>query len=197
MYEQDYLDYLSLPPKLYNKIEANVVDLFVQLNIHSYPVNPMQIALSLGYELVPFSKMDTAARRILVPKDADGISHYNPDRNTFVIYYRQDEMKERLRFTIGHEIGHIRMGHKLESDLARRIADYYAAYLLAPTPWIGLAGCADYSDISNVFFVSEACAMRCFTRYEKWCNIPFTKKYEKVLSSLLPQNVSAKADGVI
>ncbi len=41
MYEQDYLDYLSLPAKLYNKIEENVVDLLVQLNIRSYPIDPI------------------------------------------------------------------------------------------------------------------------------------------------------------
>jgi len=35
MYEQDYLDYLSLPAKLYNKIEKNVVDLLAQLNIQA------------------------------------------------------------------------------------------------------------------------------------------------------------------
>ena len=185
MHELDYLDYLSLPPKLYNKIEENVTNLFLQLNIHSYPVDPMKIAIRLGYELIPFSKMNREAKRILVPKDADGISHYNPETKTFVIYYRPDGMKERLRFTIGHEIGHIRMGHRCESELARRIADYYAAYLLAPTPWIGQAGCDDYTDVANAFFVSEPCAMRCFTRYENWCSIPFTKSYEKTLISLL------------
>ena len=187
MNKQDYLDYISLPTKLYNEIEENVADLLVQLNIRSYPVNPMQIALSLGYELVPFCEMNKEAKQILVKKDVDGISHYNPDQKTFVIYYRPDGMKERLRFTIGHEIGHIRMGHRGESELARRIADYYSAYLLAPTPWIYNAGCDDYTDVANTFFVSEPCAMRCFTRYEKWRNIPFIKSYEITLISLLSQ----------
>lgn len=185
MYEQDYLDYLSLPPKLYDRIEENVVDLLIQLNIRSFPIDPMEIALRLGYELVPFSKMNREAKRILVPKDVDGVSHYDPTRKTFVIYYRPDGMKERLRFTIGHEIGHIRMEHHGESELARRIADYYSAYLLAPTPWIGQAGCDDYKDVANAFFISESCAMRCFTRYENWCKIPFTKDYEQALMSLL------------
>ena len=76
MYEQDYLDYLSLPPKLYDRIEENVVDLLIQLNIRSFPIDPMEIALRLGYELVPFSKMNREAKRILVPKDVDGVSHY-------------------------------------------------------------------------------------------------------------------------
>ena len=185
MYEQDYLDYLSLPEKLYKQIEENVVDLLVQLNIRSYPIDPMQIALSLGYELIPFSQMDKDAKRILMLKDVDGVSHYNPDRKTFVIYYRQYGIEERLRFTICHEIGHIRMGHKGESELARRIANYYSAYLLAPTPWIWKAGCDDYTDVANTFLVSEACAMRCFTRYENWRNIPLIKNYEKTLISLL------------
>ena len=73
MEEQDCLDCLFLPTKLYNQIEENVVDLLVQLNIRNYPIDPMQIALALGYDLVPFSKMDKKARRMLVPKGVDGI----------------------------------------------------------------------------------------------------------------------------
>ena len=181
MAEQDYLDYLSLPTCLYEKIESNVTELFMELDIRNYPIDPMQIAIELGYELVPFSQMSREAKRMLIFRDIDGISHYDPERKTFVIYYRQNGMKERLRFTIAHEIGHIRMQHRHESELARRIADYYAAYLLAPTPWISHAGCEDYTDVARVFSLSDPCAMRCFERYERWTKIPFTKDYEKSL----------------
>ena len=77
------------------------------------------------------------------------------------------------------------MGHKGESELARRIADYYAAYLLAPTPWIARAGCEDYEDVAKTFFISEPCAMRCFNRYENWQRIKYAKSYEKNLMELL------------
>ena len=186
MYKQDYLDYLSLPSKLYEEIEKNVADLLIQLNIRNYPVDPIQIALSLGYELIPFSQMNKEARKLFLLNDVDCVSHYNPERKTFMIYYRPNEMKERLRFTIGHEIGHIRMGHKGESELARRIADYFSAYLLVPTPWIGQARCNDYTDVARKFFVSEQCAMRCFARYEKWSYISHLKTYEEALIGLLP-----------
>jgi len=185
MENQDFLDHLTLPTSLYNKIESDVADLFLQLNIRSYPVDPSDIALQLGYELIPFSKMKKVAKRMLVFKDVDGISHFDPKQNTFIIYYRPDGMKERLRFTIGHEIGHIRMGHKGESELARRIADYYAAYLLAPSPSIGHAGCEDFADVAKAFGISDPCAMRCFDRYERWSRIPFTKGYEKTLINLV------------
>lgn len=185
MEDREYLDYLSLPPCLYNRIESDVADLFLELNIRSYPVDPVEIALSLGYELIPFSKMSKEARKMLFFKDVDAISHYDPEKDTFVIYYRPDGLKERFRFTIGHEIGHIRMGHKGESELARRIADYYSAYLLAPSPWIGQAGCEDFKEVATTFYLSEPCASRCFDRYQHWCKIRYTKDYEKTLLRLI------------
>ena len=36
MFEQDYLDYVSLPTSLYTKIESDVADLFMNLNIRKY-----------------------------------------------------------------------------------------------------------------------------------------------------------------
>lgn len=185
MKEREYLDYLSLPTRLYNQIESDVADLFSKLNITSYPIDPVEVALSLGYELIPFSKMSKEAKRMLFFKDVDAISHYDPEKKTFVIYYRPDGLKERFRFTIGHEIGHIRMGHKGESELARRIADYYSAYLLAPSPWIGQAGCEDFKEVATTFYLSEPCASRCFDRYQHWCKIRYTKDYEKTLLRLI------------
>ena len=85
MEEREYLDYLSQPNRLYNQIESDVADLFSQLNITSYPVDPVEIALSIGYELIPFSKMSKEAKKMLFFKDVDAISHYDPQKNTFVI----------------------------------------------------------------------------------------------------------------
>ncbi len=187
MQDQDCLEWLCLPSNLYRKIEEDVVRLFVEQNVTSYPIDSIALAASLGYELIPFSKMNKEAMNILNPKDADGINYYDPAKGKFQIYYRSDCIEERLRFTIGHEIGHIRMGHKCESDLARRIADYYAAYLLAPTPWIKQAGCEDYKDIAKKFYVSDQCASICFNRYINWCRLSSLtlKRHEKKLIDLL------------
>lgn len=66
MEEREYLDYLSLPTGLYNQIESDVTDLFLELNIRSYPVDPVEIALSLGYELISVKILD----HMLIPKQA-------------------------------------------------------------------------------------------------------------------------------
>lgn len=185
MQEQDYLDSLCLPRSLYSEIENDVAELFTQQGIRSYPVDPMKIAVSLGYHLISFDKINDEAKKMLVSKGVDGISYYVPDKRTYVIYYKPDKNNERLRFTIGHEIGHIRMGHKCESNLAQRVANYYSAYLLAPTPWISFADCDDYKDISRNFCVSDSCANICFNRYAKWRKITHLKRYELKLLKLL------------
>ena len=41
MIEQDYLNHVSLPAKLYDKIESDVADLFLELDIREYPIDPM------------------------------------------------------------------------------------------------------------------------------------------------------------
>ena len=185
MFEQDYLNHVSLPAKLCDEIERNVARLFLISNVNRYPVDPMQIAHERGYDLVPFTQMPKEVKSELIFKDIDGISHYDPERNKFVVYYRRSGTEERLRFTIGHEIGHIRMNHRHESELARRIADYYSAYMLAPTPWIGHAGCKDYTDVAKTFFLSDPCAKICFERYKRRSKLPYTKKHEETLLWLL------------
>ena len=188
MEERDTLEYLNLPTTLYNKIEENVVNLLTQLNITSYPIDPTAIAIALGYELIPYPHISDEDKLRFSIDEFDAISFFDSNRKVYKIYYKPDGLKERFRFTIAHEIGHIRMGHKCESELARRIADYYAAYLLAPTPWISAAGCEDFADVAAEFSLSRKCAMRCFDRYLRWCELSFTKKYERKLLLLLNNN---------
>ncbi len=69
---------------------------------------------------------------------------------------------------ITHEIGHILLGHKQESDLARIQANYFAAYALAPSPIIHLYDIEDYVELAEIFNISKECAMLCASRYNNW-----------------------------
>lgn len=185
MNETEYLGYSKMCGKTYAFIERTVVNLFVKLDIRTFPIDPEEIAKRLGYILRPFKEMPKGAMKILISKDVDGISYFDPKERTHVIYYRSGISKERLRFTIAHEIGHIQLGHKCESDLARQMADYYAAYMLAPSPWIGRAGCENETDVANKFELSITCAEICFARFSRWRGIWPRKDYEKILQNLL------------
>ena len=66
MFEQDYLNHVSLPAKLCDEIERNVARLFLISNVNRYPIDPMQIAHELGYDLVPFTQIPKEVKRELI-----------------------------------------------------------------------------------------------------------------------------------
>lgn len=176
---------VKLPPLLYDKIEKKVVSLYKEFDISSVPMDPFEIARRRGYIVKPFSSFNKAARLIFLKMDLDGTNYFDPDLQTFVICYDDSNGYERIRFTLMHEIGHIDMEHREESELARKVADYYAAYALAPSPIIDLMECEDYMDVAKAFKVSQTCADICFQRFTNWKRIPIElKPYEKALLGL-------------
>lgn len=173
--EHEYTE-IRFPTILYNKIEEKVFLLYKELNLTKLPINPFDIAERRGYIIKSFSQLNKKDFSLI---KTDAISYYNPYIKKFVIYYDDKQDRRRVRFTIMHEIGHIEMGHRQESILARKVADYYAAYTLAPSPVIHYCKCEDYMDIVNKFDVSQTCADICFQRYNNWLKYGGDlKKYE-------------------
>ncbi len=182
--ENEYTD-VKLPPKLYNEIEQKVVSLYRDLNVTEVPINPFVISEQLGYIVKPFSSFDLSTQNFFSTKELDAINYFNPQLGTFIICYNDLMCYERIRFTLMHEIGHISMEHKQESELARKIADFYAAYSLAPSPIIALKNCTNYLDVAETFGVSPKCAEFCFQRFINWCRVSQKlKPYEKDLIRL-------------
>ena len=177
---------IRLPKKLYNEIEEDVVNLYLELELMA-PINPKEIAYKLGFILRNMSDIDEIEMQKLIRFDdkgkrRDGYSFYDPMISTFIIWVNDVDsyIYEHDDFTIMHEIGHIRMGHKEESDLANRIANYYAAYALVPSPLYTLLKCRNEGDIENTFGVSEECSVLCIDRCRKWKEFNgFSKPYEK------------------
>ena len=183
-YEDDLTD-IKLPKKAYAKIEIAVTKLFFELSIGTYPIDPFDITNRKGYVLRTYSELSNQKRRALRAKDLDATSFDDPNLKTFVIYYDETQTFERIRFTLMHEVGHISLGHKEESDLAKKMADYFAAYSLAPSPIIMKYHCEDYIDVANSFVISTECADYSFQRYNNWYEYGgHIKPYEKALIAL-------------
>ena len=125
----------SLPKKLYDRIEEDVVKLHVELEL-SIPVKPSEVAKRLGYIVHKYSEIFSEENDLLELRSGndgnrrDGLSYYDPSEQTYIIWVNDiDTMyEEHDEFTIMHEIGHIRMGHRGDSQLAEMVANYHAAY---------------------------------------------------------------------
>lgn len=176
---------VRLPSKVYDRIENEVVSLYKKLSITEVPIDPIKIAAQLRFIVKQFSILPYATQIELRNQEREGLSHYAPDFGTFIVYYDDSISYARRRFTLMHEIGHILLGHKEESELAKKMADYYAAYALAPSPLIGKYQCEDYMDIANKFDVSQECADICFQRFINWSQYGGSiKRYEIDLLNL-------------
>lgn len=158
----------KIPPWKYEEIERKVVNLYIEQNIHRMPIDPFAIIRNRGYILVPFSKFNKENRPECVDEKNDAFSFYVPELKNYVIVYNDNKSLPRIRFTLMHELGHIDLGHKSESELAKKMADYYAGYALAPSPLIGKNIFDKTFEITSFFWISMECAEACMHRYQNW-----------------------------
>lgn len=158
----------KIPPWKYEEIERKVANLYIEQDIRSLPIDPFPIIKKRGYILIPFSKFKQGGRLDCLDENDDAFSFYMLELRNYVIVYNDNRSLLRIRFTLMHELGHIDLGHKCESDLAKKMADYYAGYALAPSPLIGKYACKTVQDISSEFWVSPDCADICGKRYQNW-----------------------------
>lgn len=181
---------LRLPHREYDRIETAVVDLYTKLQVTNVPVDVFSIVKQMGWEAKPYSELPYDAVQKLRESHSDGCSFFNPTLKQYVICYDDHKPMVRVRFTIMHEVGHIVLDHKQESDLANQMANHFAAYSLAPTPLIGCYKCEDYIEGANIFNVSRECASICFQRYMNWFDYggDYYKPYEIKLRRLFFPN---------
>lgn len=171
----------ELTSKVYEKIENLVVDLYIELKIKNFPINPFEIAKQKGYEVIPYSQLKQEACAELRNKEINGLS-LRTANGSCKIFYDDSHCKARQRFTIMHEIGHIQLGHKEDSEYAEKCANYYAAYALVPTPMIYKLDCEDFMCIADKYDVSYETAMYAFDRFNRWRKITCkVKPYESKL----------------
>jgi hypothetical protein len=89
--------------------------------------------------------------------------------NPKIIINQSINPKTRQLFSLGHELGHIWLGHSQGNPLSEAEADYFSGYLFAPHPLI----------MQNKLFSADSIASTFKTG--NWCaNIAFNQAVERV-----------------
>ncbi len=162
---------MRLSDERYEQIKHLVLRTFRQHKIDEIPVNPWNLARSMGIELKKYSSLSADNRKFLTTQFSGGLSWRvkNPDgKSSYVIFYDDLVPIGRQRFTILHEIGHIVLRHHQDSGLADTEADFFAKYAIAPPVLIHVFGRRDYSDIAFAFGLSAECARNSLNYYNRW-----------------------------
>lgn len=131
----------------------------IDYNLNSLPVSVIGIAKSAGIKVVKNSKVNW-----LLPNES-GISIIFNKR--WYIVYNDNCSRQRCRFTVAHELGHIFLGHELEKrnqitktikqseSYAEQEANIFASRLLAPACVIWALGLKTPNEISSVCDISH------------------------------------------
>lgn len=153
-----------LKGKDYDKIEETANDMIEDLGIKLFPVNCFEVAHLLGIELRKYSEFSEEDKNFIVQKYEDGYSIKIDSK--YIIYYNDTSDRNRIKFTIWHEIAHIQLGH-LETDCdgnyarLEEEANHFASYIMAPLVFIHKL------NLDDPFQVAEICGIS----FEHACNV--------------------------
>lgn len=163
---------MRLTKDRYDEIQRIVVDMYESCNITTYPISCQEICNKKGIRLFPYSSLSAKKQAAVKQISPDGIHMLIEDIRTgeffWVIYYNDENCRERIRWTLLHEIGHIVLDHTEESDLSEAEANFFAKYALAPPPLVMAAKCEDYIDIAMKFDISQTAAFYSMKFYNNW-----------------------------
>lgn len=166
----------------YEELKSKVADLFGKINLCSLPINAFEIAAKLNFHTVPYKAWPDRAEK-LARKQKDGVSFLCDDGETYILY-NDAKTFERQNWTIMHEIAHRILGHKGESIVAEREAEFFAKYALIPPPLVNMLGLKSPDEIQKYFIASREAALYGINYYQKWLrhhSTTFTQTEERIL----------------
>ena len=117
----------------YFNVRNNAWDFLIKNHITSYPLDLRYIAINNNWNIWSYRKY-CEIRKIdysdLIKTHPDGFTEII-DNKIFICYNEQNN-KQRNRFTICHEIGHIVLKHLYKGDKLDKEANMFAARILMP-----------------------------------------------------------------
>lgn len=197
-------------------VQRKVLEIYQRMDTISYPIQPetllpcvLQNCRIMSYqktaEVAGCSVQDVA----VLCKSNSGATHFDPELNRYLILYNAAMNAGRVRWTLGHEIGHICIGHLKtigEAEIActeqrdfysqfESEADYFAWNLLAPLPILREMGISSVDELKAVCGLSTQAAALQYDRYVKWCRSHIKTSWENgMLRAYREKNVMRRIE---
>lgn len=135
-----------------------ICDLYEELEISEFGFDLKQVCNKLGINLIPYSLFEN--QNFLLKYDEDGFNCINPINNKIEIYYNDSIIpKQRINFTIPHEIGHIALNHNCtfqnETAQQNKEANIFAREFYCPEAFIIHYNLNSISDLMSSFNITR------------------------------------------
>ncbi len=173
----------------YDKMAQLAIDVYLDYDIHNFPIDENDLCKKLGVALVPYSELDSETREKAenYTKDAFYITPTLTSPPTIAYNDNTAISKGRLRFSIFHELKHFLNNDISENKYDEEMAEYFSKYLMCPIPYLICENIEDTATIISTFKVSSTVAnnilCNIINRKNKYGNKIFD--YEKPLIDFL------------
>lgn len=151
----------KLEDNRYDEIREEVANFIEDYGVTEYPFSMWALLRQMRIRLVPYSKLPESLRSEVETLWPNAVTLRPGDFNVArtVIFYNESHSRERIRFTLAHELAHIILEHPaVESEVYEAEADIFANYLLGPAPLVLRDSTNSIEIIMVDFDVSYGCA---------------------------------------
>ena len=163
---------IRLPDWRYVEIEDEVLELYRELDVRFVPLDPLAMAQALGYGPIPYRAFGQVVYPMLKAASPDALTIWIFGQDRPVILFDDRQTPQRCAFTMMHEIGHARLGHREHSKLAETEANHFAAAALCPLPLLDKSEIRMETEVSSTFGISLDCASHRLEALRKWQSLP-------------------------
>lgn len=147
--------------KIYDEIIKTIIQIYIDYEIKSFPIDEKAICRKMGVSLLPYSYFDDRTRELLMKKSPFGFYVKRSKERPPTIYY--NDLRDNygsVRFTIFHELKHY--VYEDEDDSEDDLADYFARQFMCPTSYLLLKNIDTENEIMSYCGVSyEAAVYAC------------------------------------
>lgn len=144
--------------KVYDEIVETIIQIYIDYDIKSFPVDEKKVCRMLGVSLLPYSYFNDRTKELLLKKSEFGFFVKGSKDKPPTIYY--NDLRDNygsVRFTIFHELKHY--VYEDEDDGEDDLADYFARQFMCPTSYLLLKNIDTENEIMSFCGVSYEAAM--------------------------------------
>ncbi len=150
----------------YDAIKKVIIDIFIDYNIKTFPIDEREVCRKMGVALIPYSAYKSCKQELLIKQSSHGFFVPATSNNPPTILYNDSyESKGSQRFTIFHELKHYVFEDCDEAD--DDLADFFARYFMCPIPYLLLKKIDTPNEIVSYCDVSFVAAYHTYSNIYK------------------------------
>ena len=142
----------------YDEMAKKVIDIYLDYNIKTFPINVNQVCQKMQIALIPYSFYQSPSRELLKKESMSSFYVKPTISNPATILYNDDigEVGSlgNIRRNIMHEVKHY-VCEDTQDNPDDDLADYFGKYFLAPIPYLIVKGIDNCNDIMSIFGVDD------------------------------------------